>query len=97
MEAERPGVCDRLAMKLEWQDCPAGQVIFRQKDPPGNCYVLCEGVTDVYICSQELMPQEGERRKLKKNDSAHLHDVRFGAALYNGEDSRFLSLERFSI
>lgn len=108
MEAERPGVCDRLAMKLEWQDCPPGQVIFRQRDPPGNCYVLCEGTTDVYICSQEFLPQEGEKRKVKNKmtprtclmyDLSQLFTLvdakRAGKGVFT-KDSRFLTLEKFS-
>lgn len=108
MEAERPGLCDRLAMKLEWQDCPAGQIIFRQRDPPGNCYVLCEGTTDVWICGHELLTQEGERRKVKQKmtprtctmfDLSQLFTLvdakRAGKGVFN-QASRFLSLEKFS-
>jgi len=107
MEAERPGTIDRLAQKTAWQDCPAGQVIFRQQDPPGNCYVLCEGTVDVYKCGPEMLPREGERRKLKRTMTPRtctMFDMREFTTLVEAmrgskgfrKDQRYLTLERFS-
>eukprot|EP00439_Symbiodinium_sp_Y106_P058916 s3098_g8.t1 len=106
-EAERPGTIDRLAQKTAWQDCPAGQVIFRQQDPPGNCYVLCEGTVDVYKCGPEMLPREGERRKLKRTMTPRtctMFDMREFTTLVEAmrgskgfrKDQRYLTLERFS-
>jgi len=108
MEAERPGICDRLAQKTDWQDCPAGQVIFRQQDPPGNCYILCEGAVDIYKCGPEAVPREGEARKLKRimtprtctmfdlSQMYTLIDAKRAAKGVFSQGARYLTLEKFS-
>jgi CRP-like cAMP-binding protein len=66
MEAQTAGIVNRLAIGVTLQDFPSGQVIFRQQDPPGNCYVLLSGEVDVHIVPKEELPSEGETVRRKR-------------------------------
>jgi len=66
LEEQSPGIIDRLSLKVKFESYPAGQIVFRQQDPPGNCYVLLEGKLEVHINKPEVMPPEGETVRRKR-------------------------------
>eukprot|EP00930_Biecheleria_cincta_P001342 TRINITY_DN102475_c0_g1_i1.p1 TRINITY_DN102475_c0_g1~~TRINITY_DN102475_c0_g1_i1.p1 ORF type:complete len:870 (+),score=127.50 TRINITY_DN102475_c0_g1_i1:217-2826(+) len=65
IEAQTAGIVNKLALGVTLEDIPAGQIIFRQQDPPGNCYVLQSGEVDVHIVPKEEVPSEGARVRSK--------------------------------
>ncbi|CAE8609659.1 unnamed protein product [Polarella glacialis] len=62
MEATSPGIVWRLATGCRVEDVPKGQVIFRQGDAPGNCYVVMSGNISVCIAREVPGPTEKSKR-----------------------------------
>jgi len=57
------GVVTRLASVVEQARYPEGTVLFRQDDPPGNCYVIVSGQVGVYVkdTTHDSGEQDGPR------------------------------------
>lgn len=66
MEEQSAGLIMRLSTGVTPKEFPAGQVIFRQQDPPGSCYVIRSGEADVHIVPKEELPSEGEKVRRKR-------------------------------
>lgn len=49
MEGESPGLNTKLASTVKYSVEAAGQVIFRQGDPPGDCYIVLSGSIAVLV------------------------------------------------
>jgi CRP-like cAMP-binding protein len=41
--------------------CPEGSVLFRQGDPPGNCYILSSGLVSINILSEEEALEQAKK------------------------------------
>lgn len=53
MEKQREGILQKLAKVAVFRRETHGQLLFREFDPPGSCYVLIEGSVGVYIKKTE--------------------------------------------
>eukprot|EP00930_Biecheleria_cincta_P077200 TRINITY_DN6447_c0_g1_i1.p1 TRINITY_DN6447_c0_g1~~TRINITY_DN6447_c0_g1_i1.p1 ORF type:complete len:1121 (-),score=248.96 TRINITY_DN6447_c0_g1_i1:57-3023(-) len=49
LEASSPGITNELAIECKVHKEREHQVLFRQGDPPGDCYVVAEGSIDIFI------------------------------------------------
>eukprot|EP00930_Biecheleria_cincta_P055114 TRINITY_DN41476_c0_g1_i1.p1 TRINITY_DN41476_c0_g1~~TRINITY_DN41476_c0_g1_i1.p1 ORF type:complete len:954 (-),score=170.71 TRINITY_DN41476_c0_g1_i1:109-2970(-) len=62
MEKQRVGILQKLAKVAVFRRETPGQLLFRQFDPPGSCYVVAEGSVGVYVKKgQPNTPRPGPR------------------------------------
>lgn len=63
------GVQQQLSTIVQSLTCPEGKVLFRQGDPPGNCYVLLEGEVGIFIKSEEELKLPDTRHGTPRGDA----------------------------
>jgi CRP-like cAMP-binding protein len=63
------GVQQQLSTIVQNLSAPEGKVLFRQGDPPGNCYVLLEGEVGIFIKSEEELKLPDTRHGTPRGDA----------------------------
>ena len=58
LEALSPGLVNRLAKEVIYQEVPAEELIFRQADPPDGCWVILSGRVGVYLFKPSVLMDE---------------------------------------
>lgn len=63
LEASSPGITEELARECRIHKEKEQQVLFRQGDPPGDCYVVAEGSIEIFIFKE--VDENGKKAKPK--------------------------------
>jgi len=66
------GVQEKLTSICQDLSIPQGTVIFRQGDPPGNCYVLVEGSVGIFVKSDEELQMLDSRQGTPRDQNGVL-------------------------
>ncbi|CAK9081085.1 unnamed protein product [Durusdinium trenchii] len=88
-------VARRLSGMVHSLHCESGTVLFRQGDPPGNCYVILEGRVGIYVKPDEETQPDIDSREGTPRDGPPLRMQRettgegpFSDALSDSSDDR---------
>jgi len=71
MEETSPGITKEVAVDCKLSEEPAEQVLFRQGDPPKDCYAVMEGKLEVFVFKE--VDKKG--KKVHKRDHPTPRDV----------------------
>lgn len=81
LEASNPGVLAQLTVGSTFSTERAGQVIFRQGDPPSSCYVVASGQVVIYKYTAASPPSSPSKRKQLAPTPRERYEARMCASL----------------